>query len=136
MAKESIQELSKLPTPLVEVWEGIMMVPVVGILDSARTKQITESILERLASVRVEVIIISIGGISAVDTKVASHLIRTVQAIKLMGSEAIITGIRPDVATTLVTLSIDLSGITTFSTMHEGLEYAFKKLGWKVEKSK
>jgi len=124
------------PTPIVEAWEGIIMVPVVGILDSARAKQITESILEHIARVKTDIVIISIGGISAVDTKTANHLIRTIHAAKLMGTEAIITGIRPDVAMTLVSLGVDLSGIMTFSTMHEGLEYAFKELGWKVERSR
>jgi len=136
MEKGKGEQSEMVPTPIVEVWEGIIMVPVIGILDSARTKQITESILGHIARVKTEVAIISIGGISVVDTKTANHLIRTVHAAKLMGTEAIITGIRPDVATTLVNLGVDLSGIMTFSTMHEGLECAFKKLGWKVEKSK
>ena len=136
MEKRKDEPSTIVPTPLVEVWEGIMMVPVIGILDSARTKQITESILEHISRVKTEMIIISIGGITAMDTKTANHIIRTIQAIKLMGSETIITGIRPDVAVTLVGLGIDVSDIVTFSTMHEGLEYAFKKLGWKVEKTK
>jgi len=136
MEKGKGEQSEMVPTPIVEAWEGIIMVPVVGILDSARTKQITESILEHIARVKTEIAIISIGGISAVDTKTANHLIRTIHAAKLMGTEAIITGIRPDVAITLVSLGVELSGIMTFSTMHEGLEYAFKKLGWKVEKSK
>jgi rsbT co-antagonist protein RsbR len=136
MEKRKNEPYTIAPTPLVEVWQGIMMVPVIGILDSARAKQITESILEHISRVKTEMIIISIGGITAMDTKIANHIIRTIQAIKLMGAEAIITGIRTDVAVTLVGLGIDVSDIVTFSSMHEGLEYAFKKLGWKVEKSK
>jgi len=136
MAKGKDEPSVMVPTPLIEVWESILMVPIVGILDTARAKQIIESILERLSQVRTDVVIISVGGISAVDTKTASHLIRACHAIRLMGTEAILTGIRPDVATTLVDLGIDLSNIVTFNTMHEGLEYAFKKTGWKVERSK
>ena len=97
-------------------------------------KQITESILEHIAQTKVEIVILSIGGIAAIDTKAASHILRTAQAVKLMGSEFVITGIRPDVATTLVSLGVDMSGIVTRATLHEGLEYSFAKLGWKVTK--
>jgi rsbT co-antagonist protein RsbR len=124
------------PTPLVEIWDGILMVPIVGILDSARTKKATESILEHISHVKTDVVIISIGGISAVDTKTANHLLRTVHASKLMGTEAVITGISAEVAMTLVDLGLELSGVKTFASMHYGLQYAFEKLGWKVERSK
>ena len=120
------------PTPVVELWEGITMLPVIGVLDSARAKQITESILEHIAQTKVEIVILSIGGIAAVDTKVASHILRTAQAVKLMGTEFVITGIRPDVATALVGLGVDLSDVVTRATLHEGLDYSFAKLGWKV----
>jgi rsbT co-antagonist protein RsbR len=123
---------TEVPTPVVELWEGITMLPVVGVLDSARAKQITESILEHIARTKVQIVILSIGGISAVDTKVASHILRTAQAVKLMGTEFMISGIRPDVATTLVGLGVDLSGIVTRATLHEALDYSFAKLGWKV----
>jgi rsbT co-antagonist protein RsbR len=122
----------EIPTPVVELWEGITMLPVVGVLDSARAKHITESILEHIAQTKVDIVILSIGGIAAVDTKVASHILRTAQAIKLMGTEFVITGIRPDVATALVGLGVDLSGVVTRATLHEGLDYSFAKLGWKV----
>lgn len=130
------QEVAKLSTPVVDVWEGVVMLPLIGILDSARAKRITESILERVGKEKTELIVIlSIGGIAAIDTKTANHILRTVHAVKLMGSEMIITGISPDVATTLVTLGIDLSSIETRSTMREGLEYAFDKLKLKVTKT-
>ncbi len=131
MSKENME---KFAIPLVEVWEGIIMLPLIGILDSARAKQVTESILAHIAQTKTDIVILSIGGIVAVDTKTANHILRTVHAAKLMGSEVIITGIRPDVATTLVTLGVDLSSIVTRSTLHEGLEYAFSKLGFKVTK--
>jgi anti-anti-sigma regulatory factor len=124
---ERIRELS---TPLVEVWEGVVMLPLIGILDSTRAKQLTESVLERIAQAKTEIIIIDVSGIVAIDTKTASHLLRTMQAVKLMGSEAIITGIRPEVATTLVTLGIDLSNTTTRGTLRQGLEYAYAKKGF------
>lgn len=128
------QEAVKLSTPLVGAWEGIVMTPLIGIFDSARAKQFTESVLEHIGKSKTEVIVIDISGIAAIDTKAASHILRTIQAIKLMGSDVVITGIRPDVATTLITLGIDLSGITTRSTLREGLEYAYGKLGLKVAK--
>jgi rsbT co-antagonist protein RsbR len=132
---EKDEMLRKLSTPLVEVWEGIMMLPLIGILDSARAKEITESILEHIAQTKTDIVILSIGGITTVDTKAASHILRTAQAVKLMGSEFVITGMRPDVAVTLVSLGVDLSGIVTQATLHEGLEYSFAKLGWKVTKT-
>lgn len=128
------QEAVKLSTPLVGAWEGIVMVPLIGIFDSARAKQFTESVLEHIGKSKTEVIVIDISGIAAIDTKAASHILRTIQAIKLMGSDTVITGIRPDVATTLITLGIDLSSIATRSTLREGLEYAYDKLGLKVTK--
>jgi rsbT co-antagonist protein RsbR len=135
---ERLTEKDEMPrtlsTPLVEVWEGIVMLPVIGVLDSARAKQITESMLEHIAKTKTEIVILSIGGIAAVDTKAASHILRTAQAVKLMGSEFVITGIRPDVASTLVSLDVDLSNIVTRATLHEGLDYSFAKLGWKVTK--
>jgi rsbT co-antagonist protein RsbR len=134
--KQQQREVAKLYTPVVDVWEGVVMMPLIGILDSARAKQITEAILERVGKEKTELIVIlSIGGITAIDTKTANHILRALHAVRLMGSEMIITGIRPDVATTLVALGIDLSGIVTRSTMREGLEYAFDKLKLKVTKT-
>ncbi len=127
--KERDEAISKLTTPLVEIWEGIILVPLIGIIDSYRAKQITESLLNYIAQARTGIVIMDISGISDVDTKTASHILQTIQAVKLMGSEFIITGISPDVASTLVTLGIDLSEITTRRTLHEGLEYAFRKTG-------
>jgi rsbT co-antagonist protein RsbR len=134
--KERDEAIRKMSTPLVDTWENIVLIPLVGILDTARARQITESILERIAEEKSQIIVIlSIGGIAAIDTKAANHILKTVHTVKLMGSEMIITGVRPDVATTLVALGIDLTGIVTRSHLREGLEYAFDKLGWKVIKS-
>jgi rsbT co-antagonist protein RsbR len=128
------EAVMRLSTPLVEVWEGTIMIPLIGLLDSARAKQLTEAVLEQIAKTKIDVIVMDVSGIAAIDTKAASHILRTMQAAKLMGTEIIMTGIRPDVATTLVTLGIDLSNVVTRSTMREGLEFAYSKLGWKVTK--
>jgi rsbT co-antagonist protein RsbR len=129
------EAMMRLSTPLVDVWEGTIMIPLIGILDSARAKQLTEAVLEQISKTKTDVIVMDISGIAAIDTKAASHILRTMQAAKLMGTEIIMTGIRPDVATTLVTLGIDLSNVVTCSTMREGLKFAYNKQGWKVTKT-
>lgn len=126
--------ISKLSTPLVGIGEGIVMVPVIGILDSKRARQLTESVLEHIAEANTEIVVMDISGIVAIDTKTANYILRTVQAVKLMGSEMIITGIRPDVAATLVTLGVDLTGIATRGSLQEGLQHAYDKLGFKLTK--
>jgi rsbT co-antagonist protein RsbR len=126
--KERDETIVKLSTPLIELWEGIMLVPLVGILDSARVKQLNELVLRHVAGGKTEVIVMDISGIAAIDTKTANYILRTIQAVRLMGSDIIITGIRPDVAVTLVTLGVELSGIVTRATLREGLEYAFERL--------
>lgn len=138
-AEEALQKrdeiISKLSTPLVSIGEGIVMVPVIGVLDSTRARQLTESVLEHIAHSNTEMVVMDISGIAAIDTKTANYILRTVQAVKLMGSEFIITGIRPDVAATLVTLGVDLTGIVTRGSLQEGLQHAYAKLGFKLTRS-
>jgi len=126
------QKVLAFSTPIVEVGEGIVALPLVGTLDSARAKQVTEAILEYIAKAQTDVVLVDISGIAAIDTKTANYIIRAMQAVKLMGSDVVITGIRPDVASTLVTIGIDLTGIVTRSTVREGLVYANEKLGRKI----
>lgn len=137
-AEEAVRKrdeiIGKLSTPLVGVGEGIVMVPVIGILDSTRARQLTESVLEHIARSNTEMVVMDVSGIVAIDTKTANYILRTVQAVKLMGSEFVITGIRPDVAATLVTLGVDLAGIVTRGSLQEGLQYAYCKLGFKLVK--
>jgi rsbT co-antagonist protein RsbR len=133
--EERDQAIRSLSTPLTQVWEGVVMIPLVGILDSARAKQLTESILNYIANTKTKIVILSIEGIAAIDTETANYILRTINVIKLMGSEMIVTGIRPDVAEALVRLGIDLSSIVTHRTMREGFDYVFAKLGLKVTAS-
>jgi anti-anti-sigma factor len=140
-AKRNMEELKdrdemirRLSTPLVQVSESIVMLPLIGILDSARARQFTESVLECIARNKTEIVVMDISGIAAIDTKVANHILRTIQAVRLMGSEMIITGVRPDVAVTLVGLGVELPGIVTRGTLREGLEYAYDKLGFRLTK--
>jgi len=122
----------KLSTPLVELWENIVLLPLIGMLDSVRAKQLIEAVLTYIGQTKTEIIILDVAGIAAIDTKTAQHILLTIQAAKLMGTEIIITGIRPEVATTLVTLGINLTGIQTRGNLREGIKYSFGKLGFKL----
>jgi len=133
--RERDEVIRKLSSPIVDVWEGIIMLPLIGVLDTARAKHVTDSILNHIARFATSVVLLDISGITAIDTKTAGHILRAVQAVGLMGSEVVITGIRPDVAVTLATLGMDLSGIVTRSSLREGLEYSYSKLALKVVKS-
>lgn len=118
--------------PIVSVWRGMLAVPVIGMLDSDRTLQLTERLLNRIASERHEVALIDITGVATVDTPTAQHLIDLVSALRLLGTKVIITGIRPEVAQTLVHLGITLSDIQTESTLAAGIELGFAELGYEV----
>jgi rsbT co-antagonist protein RsbR len=108
-------ELLELSTPVIKLWDGVLAVPLIGTLDSSRAQMVMESLLERLVETGSELAIIDITGVPTVDTLVAQHLMKTVTAIRLMGAESIISGIRPQIAQTIVHLGIDLQGIITKS---------------------
>ena len=126
------EELLELSTPVVKLWDGVLALPMIGTLDSARTQVVMESLLQRIVDTESEIAIIDITGVPTVDTLVAQHLIKTVTAIRLMGADCIISGIRPQIAQTIVHLGVDLQGITTKSTLAEALTLAFKRLGLTV----
>jgi len=111
------QELLELSTPVVKLWDGVLAVPMIGTLDSSRTQLVMESLLTRIVETGSELAIIDITGVPTVDTLVAQHLLKTVTAIRLMGADCIISGIRPQIAQTIVHLGIDLQGITTKATL-------------------
>jgi len=125
-------ELLELSTPVVKLWEGVLAVPMIGTLDSSRTQLVMESLLTRIVETGSELAIIDITGVPTVDTLVAQHLLKTVTAIRLMGADCIISGIRPQIAQTIVHLGIDLQGITTKATLADALQLAMKKAGWSV----
>ena len=126
------QELLELSTPVVKLWEGVLAVPMIGTLDSGRTQMVMESLLQRIVETGSELAIIDITGVPTVDTLVAQHLLKTVTAIRLMGADCIISGIRPQIAQTIVHLGIDLQGITTKATLADALSLALKKGGFVV----
>ena len=128
------QELLELSTPVVKLWEGVLALPMIGTLDSARTQVVMESLLQRIVDTGSEIAIIDITGVPTVDTLVAQHLLKTVTAIRLMGADCIISGVRPQIAQTIVHLGVDLQGVTTKATLADALSLALKRSGFVVSK--
>jgi len=122
------QELLELSTPVVELWEGILALPLIGTLDSARTQIVMESLLERIVSSGAEIAIIDITGVPTVDTLVAQHLIKTISAARLMGADCILSGIRPQIAQTIVHLGLELNVISK-ANMADALALALRRSG-------
>lgn len=129
------QEMMELSTPVVKLWDGIVALPLIGTLDSARTQVVMETLLQRIVSTSAEVAIIDITGVPMVDTLVAQHLIKTVTAARLMGAECIISGIRPQIAQTIVHLGVNLSDITTKASLADAFIVAMKRLGLTVTRA-
>ena len=130
------EEMLELSTPVVKLWDGVLALPMIGTLDSARTQVVMESLLQRIVETGSEIAIIDITGVPTVDTLVAQHLIKTVTAIRLMGADCIISGVRPQIAQTIVHLGVDLQGITTKSTLADALSLALKRTGYVVSRPK
>lgn len=131
-----IDEISEISTPVITVWEGIVALPIIGTLDSSRTQTVMESLLQQIVDTGSSIAILDISGVPAVDSLVAQHLIKTVSATRLMGAECIISGIRPEIAQTVVHLGIDLSGITTKASLASALQTAFEMLQLAVVKKR
>jgi rsbT co-antagonist protein RsbR len=125
-------EISEISTPVIRVWEGILALPIIGTLDSARTQVVMENLLQEIVESGSSIAILDISGVPTVDSLVAQHLIKTVSATRLMGAECIISGIRPEIAQTVVHLGIDLSQIITKSTLASALKSAFSLLQLQV----
>ncbi|MEI9920849.1 MAG: STAS domain-containing protein [Bacteroidota bacterium] len=121
-------EITEISTPVIRVWDGILALPIIGTLDSARTQVVMESLLQEVVESGSSIAILDISGVPTVDSLVAQHLIKTVSATRLMGAECIISGIRPEIAQTVVHLGIDLSNVITKSTLASALKAAFQML--------
>ncbi|HEY8283041.1 MAG TPA: STAS domain-containing protein [Chloroflexota bacterium] len=124
--------ISELETPVLQVWDGVLALPLVGSLDTARSQQMNEILLQRIVETGSEIVILDITGVSLVDTAVAKHLLETVTAARLLGAEVMLVGLSPHIALTLVHLGLDLGGIITRTTMAKGLALAFERLGLRV----
>ena len=126
------EELIELSTPVVQLWEGVLALPLIGTLDSERTQVVMESLLEQLVATSSSIAVIDITGVPTVDTLVAQHLLKTVAAAQLMGADCIISGIRPQIAQTIVHLGIDLSSVATKASLADAFALALKRRGLAV----
>lgn len=131
---EQSDVLLELSTPVVKLWDGIVSLPLVGTLDSARTQVVMETLLKALVNTRSEHAIIDITGVSAVDTQVAQHLLKTVMAARLLGAECIISGISPQIAQTMVALGIEFGDVSTKASLEDALLLALRRSGYDVVK--
>ncbi|OAI57470.1 anti-anti-sigma factor [Acidobacteria bacterium SCGC AG-212-P17] len=128
------EELMELSTPVVKLWEGILALPIIGTLDSARTQVVMESLLQAVVQTNSRVAIIDITGVPTVDTLVAQHLLKTITAARLMGADCIISGVRPQIAQTIVHLGIDLAGVITKAKLSDAFALALQRTGQMVTK--
>ncbi|MDR9752634.1 STAS domain-containing protein [Pseudomonas sp. SZMC_28357] len=133
--KRQQEELLELSTPVVKLWDGVLALPMIGTLDSQRTQVVMESLLQRIVDTGSEIAIIDITGVPTVDTLVAQHLLKTVTAIRLMGADCIISGVRPQIAQTIVHLGLDLQGVVTKANLADALKLALTRLGLNVTKA-
>jgi len=129
------QDMLELSTPVVKLWDGVLALPMIGTLDSSRTQVVMESLLQRIVETGAEVAILDITGVPTVDTLTAQHLIKTVTAARLMGADCIISGIRPQIAQTIVHLVVDLGDVITKATLADAFSVALQRLGLTVVRS-
>ena len=123
------QDMLELSTPVVELWDNVLALPLIGTLDSARTQVVMESLLQRIVDTGASIAIIDITGVPTVDTLVAQHLLKTVAAARLMGADCIISGIRPQIAQTIVHLGVELGAVTTKATLADAFTVALQRTG-------
>jgi anti-anti-sigma regulatory factor len=121
-------EILELSTPVIQVWERVLVLPIIGTLDTTRAARLTESLLERIASDAAAIVILDISGVPMIDTAVAQHLFKTIQGALLMGAESILSGVRPETAQAMVHLGIDMGGVRSRSTLRDALQLALRML--------
>ncbi len=127
--QEAIKELS---TPVLQVRDQLLILPIIGVIDTFRARQLTEHLLRTIRAKRAKVVVMDITGVPAVDSKIAGHLVQTVDASKLMGATVVVTGISPEIAQTLVTLGVDIAKMNTVGDLQGGIEVADQLLGYKA----
>jgi PAS domain S-box-containing protein len=133
MQKQAQEILEMATVPVVQVWEGMLLVPLIGSLDSQRTEQLMERLLQRITDTGSQIACVDITGVPTIDTQTAQHLIETISAVRLLGAEVILTGVRPVIAQTLVHLGVNLSNVLTCSSLKAGLRLAFQKLDVRLD---
>jgi len=129
------QELLELSTPVVELWDAILALPLIGTLDSSRTQIVMQNLLEAIVDKGASIAIIDITGVPTVDTLVAQHLLKTVSAARLMGAECIISGIRPQIAQTIVHLGVEMGTVITKATLSDAFQLALRKIGHSITRA-
>jgi len=129
--QEAIRELS---TPVLQVREGLLILPIIGMIDTQRARQLTEQLLSAIRAKRAKIAVLDITGVPTIDSKVANHLLQTVTAARLMGANILVTGLSPQIAQTIVSIGVDLSKVTTLADLQSGIDEADKLLGYKVTK--
>ena len=127
--QEAIRELS---TPVLQVRERLLILPIIGAIDPQRARQLTEQLLRGIRTNRARVVVIDITGVAALDSNVANHLVQTVEASRLLGATVIVTGLSPEIAQTLVTIGVDLGKMNTVGDLQGGIEEAERLLGYRV----
>ena len=130
MISRQQEELLELSTPVVQLWDGVLALPLIGTLDSSRTQVVMQNLLEAIVKTRSDFAIIDITGVPVVDTLVAQHLLKTVAAARLMGAECMISGIRPQIAQTIIHLGVDLTGVVTKATLADAFAIALRRIGY------
>lgn len=125
-------ELRETATPITEIWDGVLTLPIIGTLDSSRTMLVMDALLNRIAKDHASAVVMDLTGVKNIDSQVSHHLIQMVRSVQLMGSDAIITGIRPEIARALISLNIDMSNVTTRASLSDGLKEAFRRMGIQV----
>jgi rsbT co-antagonist protein RsbR len=129
LIQQQQEVIRALSTPIIQVWDNVLTLPMVGVLDSARAAEVMHNLLSEVVRTRARFAILDLTGVDAIDTATASHLLSLVRAIKLLGAEGIVTGMRPAIAQTVVGLGVDLSGIILLSTLREGLKLCMRRMG-------
>jgi PAS domain S-box-containing protein len=126
------QEIMDISTPVVQLWDGVILAPLIGSLDSQRTQQLMEKLLQGIVDTRSTVALVDITGVPTIDTQTARHLVESISAVRLIGAEVILTGVRPAIAQTLVHLGVELGGVTTRSSLSAGLKTALEAVNMRV----
>ena len=128
------QDMLELSTPVVKLWDGVLALPMIGTLDSARTQVVMETLLQRIVETEAEIAIIDITGVPTVDTLVAQHLLKTITAARLMGADCIISGIRPQIAQTIVHLGVNLNEVVTKASLADAFTLALQRIGYSIKR--
>jgi len=131
--EQLLNTIRELSTPIIPVYEGILVLPLVGSIDSRRASEITERLLEAIAAQQADIVIIDITGVSLIDTSTANHLLMTTRAANLLGSRVVLVGIGAEIAQTIVHLGVELHGLTTLADLRAGIAYALERIGLGIQ---